>query len=478
MAELPLRIDYALAMAPGVGEGRGLTDAQLDEAAPAVEAAVDGLLTRVRDGELGFFHLPRDRRPLEAVDRWVAGLDPAIEDVLVLGIGGSSLGARAIHQALGGPPELARAAPGRRRLHFPDNSDPWQLVALLEHLAPERTLAVVTSKSGGTVETAAQYLVVREWLAKDLGADTARKHLVLVTDPEKGPLRDLARGEHIDAFDIPPNVGGRFSVLTPVGLLPARLAGVDARGLLDGAAAVAEACERRALRENPAALLAALHVLHHRRFGHAIHVLMPYADALRPFAAWFVQLWAESLGKRHDRAGAQVENGPTPLPAVGATDQHAQVQLFMEGPRDKLVTFVAVDEPAHDLPIPTSTGPFAYLGGHTLGGLLDAERRGTTLALAEDGRPSLTVHLPRVDARTLGALFFLYEAATALAGELYDVNAFDQPGVELGKRLASGLLGKPGHEDAAAQVRDAEGRLPERYRLGWTSQVGDASESG
>jgi glucose-6-phosphate isomerase len=465
MPSLPVTVDYALAMAAGVGADRAPDDARLDALGPEVEAAVGRVLARSRSGELGFFTLPDDRRSLAAIDAWVTALDPALDEVLVLGIGGSSLGCRAIYHALSGPPELVRPSPHRRRLHFPDNSDPWQLGALLERLPPERTLAVVTSKSGGTVETAAQYLAVRAWLEQHLGADRARARLAIVTDPEAGPLRALARADGLAAFDVPPNVGGRFSVLTAVGLLPTRLAGHDARALLDGAAAMARACERPSLRDNPAALLAALHVLHHREHGRPIHVLMPYADALRPFAAWFVQLWAESLGKRLDRQGRTVESGPTPVPAVGATDQHAQVQLFMEGPRDKLVTFIAVGEHPADCPIPPSTGAFAYLGGHTFAALLDAERRGTALALAADGRPSLTLRVGAVDAASLGALLFLYEAATAFAGELYDVDAFDQPGVELGKRLATGLLGKPGTEDAAREVREREAALPTRYRI-------------
>jgi glucose-6-phosphate isomerase len=465
MTALPVTIDYALAMGGGIGDDHAPTDAQLDAMAPEVAQAVQRVRERHRSGELGFFGLPADRRPLADMDRWLEALDPSIEEVLVLGIGGSSLGARAIYHALSGPPELAQPSPGRRRLHFPDNSDPWQLAALLERLPPERTLAIVTSKSGGTVETAAQYLAVRAWLDRAVGGDAARRHLVLITDPDQGPLRELARADDLMAFDIPPNVGGRFSVLTPVGLLPARLAGHDAHALLEGAEAMARACERSAVRENPAALLAALHVLHHRQHGRNIHVLMPYADALRPFAAWYVQLWAESLGKRLDRQGRPVETGPTPIPAVGATDQHAQVQLFMEGPRDKLVSFIAVRHHPADLTIPSSPGAFAYLGGHTFGALLDAERRGTTLALARDGRPSVTLRIDAVNATALGALLFLYEAATAFAGELYDVNAFDQPGVELGKRLATGLLGKPGHEEAAREVQEAEAALPDRYRV-------------
>jgi glucose-6-phosphate isomerase len=194
--------------------------------------------------------------------------------------------------------------------------------------------------------------------------------------------------------------------------------------------------------------------------------MMPYSDRLRPFAAWYVQLWAESLGKRQDRQGAIVERGPTPIAAVGATDQHAQMQLFMEGPRDKVITFIQVRDAGRDLVIPRAKGASAYLGGTTLNDLLDAEREGTTQALATDGRPSLTLSLQRLDASTLGALFFLYEAATAFAGELYDVHAFDQPGVEHGKRLAYGLLGREGYEATAQEVRALQASRPTRHRVG------------
>src|SRR5690606_26926327 len=232
--------------------------------------------------------------------------------------------------------------------------------------------------------------------------------LVAITDPESGSLRAAVEAEGLTSFAIPSNVGGRFSVLSAAGIVPAALAGLDVRALLAGAAAMAEACRGPRLRDNPAGLLAALHLLHHERYGRGIHVMMPYADALRPFSAWYVQLWAESLGKRVDRAGNTVERGPTPLGAVGATDQHSQVQLFIEGPRDKLVTFLSVAEPERDLRVPDAKGPNAYLSGVQLSTLLEAERRGTAAALAADGRPSLHLRLPRLDAHSLGALLFLY----------------------------------------------------------------------
>ena len=292
--------------------------------------------------------------------------------MLVLGIGGSSLGGRALVEGLG----PAVPDPQARRIHYPDNSDPWRLDGLLRSLEPNETLVLVISKSGGTVETAAQLLVVREWLRD--GDAPMQDHLVAITDPHKGLLRQLADDEGLRSFDIPSNVGGRFSVLTPVGLLPGALAGLPVRGLLEGAKAMRERCARTELRENPAGMMAALHVLHHRLHDRPIHVMMPYADALRGYANWFVQLWAESLGKRRRSAGSR--GGDRPHPAArggGRPTSTRRSSSSWRGPRDKLITFVALTEPLARRTIPTEEGPYAYLGGTDLAELLDYERRAT-----------------------------------------------------------------------------------------------------
>src|SRR5205823_11716365 len=196
-------------------------------------------------------------------------------------------------------------------------------------------------------------------------------------------------------------------------------------------------------------LFGTLQFLADSRSGKHIHVLMPYSDALRDTAAWFVQLWAESLGKRRTTDGEHV--GPTPLPALGATDQHSQVQLFMEGPADKTITFVAVREPPLDVRIPSlhqDVRELAYLAGHSLFEFLSIEQRATAGALAKRGRPNMTITIDRVDPWHVGALIMLLEIATAYAGELYGIDAFDQPGVELGKQFAYALLGRPGSDAA------------------------------
>ena len=453
-------------MADGLGSDGGLRDSDLDALAPRFAKLCEALLERAASGDIGFFDLPRDTSALSRVREVRQKLEPGLRDVLVLGIGGSSLGARALIEALRAPQGLhIPERDGHPRLHFPDNSDPWVLSYLLETLDPRTTGALVISKSGGTVETAAQMLIVRSWLERATGKDGLRTRIVAVTDPASGTLRELAGREQWLTLPIPSNVGGRFSALTAVGLLPAEIAGLDAEALLRGAAAMAERCRNSRLRDNPAALIAALAFLHHPQTERPIHVMMPYRDRLRAFAAWYVQLWAESLGKRRDVQGHTVETGPTPLPAVGATDQHAQVQLFMEGPRDKLVTFIAVEQPARDLQVPDTAGSDGYLSGLALGRLLQAERQGTSEALASDARPSITLTLERLDASAFGGLIFLYEAATAFAGGLYGINPFDQPGVELGKRLAFGLLGRKGFEAAADEIRGRLAERTQRYRL-------------
>jgi glucose-6-phosphate isomerase len=330
-----------------------------------------------------------------------------------------------------------------------DNVDPRTIAALLDALALPRTLFVVTSKSGGTAETMAQFLVVAGRL-RDAGL-AAAEHFVFVTDPAKGALRALAGSEGIAALDIPPNVGGRFSVLSPVGLLPAALVGIDTGELLAGAADMRTRCAPARLAENPAGAFAVLQWLADRELGKSTHVLMPYSDALRDMAAWFVQLWAESLGK----VGPDGEGvGPTPLAALGATDQHSQVQLFMEGPPDKTITFLTLASRKADVQIPAlhqDVKELAYLGNHRLGELLDVEQRATAGALARRGRPNMTLQLDAADAWHLGALFMFLECATIHAAMLYDVDPLNQPGVELGKHFTYAILGRPGSDAARSE---------------------------
>ena len=457
-----IALDYTNMIAPGVAGG---IPSDVWKGAEALFEKAHAVFQKRRDaGELGFLDLPRDTALHEQTVGFVKRTHGKFDDVVVLGIGGSALGPIALRTALRKPFWNMLNAGERHmrpRLHVLDNLDPRTIGALLDKVQLERTLFIVVSKSGGTAETMAQYLVVREQL--DRHRLSARHHLAFVTDPERGALRALASAERIPALDVPPAVGGRFSVLSPVGVLPAALIGVDTATLLEGAADMLGRCTTDSLRDNPAGTFALLQYLGDVKAKKHIHVFMPYNDALRDMAAWFVQLWAESLGKEKGKKFV----GPTPLAALGATDQHSQVQLFMEGPADKTITFVAIPKRDKDLTIAKLHGDvpeLSYLGGHTLGEVLDVERRATAGALAARGRPNMTFELEGVDPWHVGGLIMLLEAATIYAGALYGVNPLDQPGVELGKQFTYGMLGRP---DAEAARKEFD-KLPKpnpRFRV-------------
>lgn len=401
-------------------------------------------------GEYGFYQLGEQPQAVQTIRRFAEGVGQAFDHVLVLGIGGSALGMKALLNALKRPGWNELDDEGREyfpRLTVLDNVDPTSVAEALRRIDPRRALVNVISKSGGTAETMAQYLVVRRWLEDALGTHATR-HLVFTTDPAKGALREIASREGIPALEVPPAVGGRFSVLSPVGLLPAALVGIDIEGLLGGARRALARAESDDLLKNPAALYAALHWAADTSLGARVHVLMPYTDRLREFAEWYRQLWAESLGKALDRRGQEVHLGPTPVGAVGPTDQHSQVQLFMEGPYDKVITFMGLERFPEDIAIPAGDGlpaDLAYLGGKTLAGLLQAEYQATAAALSRMGRMNCSLHLDDLSAASLGEAIMFFQLATGYAGIWYGVDPFDQPGVELGKKLTYAAMGRPGY---------------------------------
>ena len=445
---MTLRIDYSnMMILPG-----GIDQRAWATAGKQFADAKRGFDSLRATGTVGFVDLPADKKLLDQVTTFASAARGKYDDVVILGIGGSALGPIALRTALrpsGWNMLDDRARGGYPRLHVLDNVDPETIAALLGRLQLARTLFIVTSKSGGTAETMAQFLIVYnriEWAKLDVA-----KQVVFVTDPKQGALRPLADRLKVPALDIPPSVGGRFSVLTPVGTLPAALIGIDVKSLLAGAGEMASRCDKAELAANPAGVYAMLQWLSDTQLKKSIAVFMPYSDPLRDFAAWFVQLWAESLGKKRPD-GTSV--GSTPLAALGATDQHAQVQLFMEGPADKTVTFVAVKERSTDVKIPAAFSDvkeLGYLAGHSLSELIDIEQRATAGALARRARPNMTIHLDRVDAAHVGQLMILLEIATAYAGQLYGIDAFNQPGVELGKQFAYALLGRPGADAAKTE---------------------------
>jgi len=417
-----------------------------------LDQAQASLRTRRESGEIDFSKLLSSMKTLlpEIMD-YANAVAPKFDNFVVLGIGGSALGPLAVHQALNHYyyNELPPAKRGNRpRFYVMDNIDPVRFNELLQILDPRKTLFNVISKSGNTSETMAQFLIVRDTLRRVCG-DNYAEHIVVTTDKEKGNLLPIALKEGYQRFVIPAGVGGRFSELTPVGLLAAAICGIDVEQLLEGALAMDQWIrDSKGVLTNPAQLRAALAQLSWQK-GKNISVFMPYADGLKTMADWYAQLWAESLGKRFDRQGRAVNVGQTPVKALGVTDQHSQVQLYAEGPDDKVITFITVDkfketrEIPLDLELPED---IQFIGGRTLEELLFAEQKATEYALTLAGRQHQKIMLSSLDAYNVGQLLLLLEWETAYMGELLNINAYDQPGVEEGKNGTYALMGRKGYE--------------------------------
>ena len=449
-----IRVDYNNMMAARLG-ARGITDAEIDALEPKLAAAADALVSN-RDS-MKWRELPYNQEAVvEQIEAVAADVRGRCENFVVLGIGGSALGPIAVHQALCHLRynDLPREKRGGPRLFVEDNIDPERMAALLDVIDIDQTVFNVITKSGGTSETMSQLLIVTNLLHERYGADISA-HLIATTDAVKGNLIKIAKRENLTTFVVPDGVGGRFSELCPVGLLAAAVCGIDIRELLAGAAYMDGICNEPAVRKNPAYLLATLQYIAMQR-GMNISVLMPYADSLKYMADWYAQLWAESLGKRVDRSGRSVHVGQTPVKALGVTDQHSQVQLYTEGPFDKVVTFLGVERYRTETRIPqgyVDIPDVSFLSGHTQNELIKAEQSATAYALMKSGHPSNTITLPEVNAFTVGELLYLFEVMTAFAGELLDINAFDQPGVEEGKNATYALLGKPGYDEKRAELQ-------------------------
>ncbi|MEZ5403285.1 MAG: hypothetical protein R2729_26635 [Bryobacteraceae bacterium] len=452
-----IQFDATNLLAPMAGAEHGLSAGQIAAARPKASEALARFHKTVEEGTYGFPHLPFQKAEIKAIEQFAKSVRGSYDTVCVAGIGGSALGVWAIDCALRGPhpvqPEFTRKNP---RLVILDNVDPSFVLDALDSMNPRRTLVVVIAKSGATAETVAVFFHIKAWMEKALGRKSRQRILAVTTDGA-GDLYALAQAEGYRCFYIPKNVGGRFSVLSPVGLLPAALCGFNIRRLCKGAAEMTSLCWKDDLDANPALSSAVHHWLALTERGKAIQVAFPYANRLWGMAFWFRQLWAESLGKRVDRSGKVVNAGQTPIAALGTTDQHSQVQLYREGPNDKLYTFWTVrkfGKPGRIPKIKTGLEAMDYLGGKTLAQLLHAEYEATAAALTEAQRPNCTFTLDRVDEEHLGAFFQLLEFETAIAGELMGIDAFDQPGVELGKRFTFSLMGRGGFDEYGARMAD------------------------
>lgn len=462
MPDRQVRLDFGFCTSQGLAEG-GLSPQDLEALSQEMDKVHAAMAEDRSQDILGFWNLPTmGEAGLKPIKEEAERLSQIADTMVVLGIGGSALGATAVDMALSG--YLRHAFPRKKgmRLFVADNPDPRTFGQLLDGLDLQTTVFNVVSKSGSTAETMTQFMVVLETLERALGKEEAVKRIVFTTDPEKGNLRLLAKSDPYVCLDVPQNVGGRYSVMSAVGLLPLMCAGHDMPELLAGAADMAARCARAGLMDNPAYMFAAL-CIHYLRAQRNVLVMMPYATDLFGLAQWFAQLWAESLGKAQHRDGSPAHVGQVPVAAIGATDQHSQLQLYIEGPQDKLVCFITSDDFGREIAIPEMFGDIdalSYLGGQSMNKLIASEAMATAAALAKQGRPSLALRLPGMDENVLGQVLFLLEAATVAAGHMLNINPLDQPGVELGKQLTYGLMGRKGFEDQAREMEalDMSGR--------------------
>jgi len=464
---MKLRLDFNNMMANLIGE-KGISEEDFAILEGKIEAAEKAMVEKRANGGMDWRDLPYNQDEIvEDIVDYVESNKDWVESFVVLGIGGSALGPIAVQQAINHPHwnELSKEKrKGYPKLYVVDNVDPEKLVALFDVIDLETSLFNVISKSGGTSETMSQFMIIKEKIENELGKDAVKKHIVATTDASKGTLRPIADEEGLKSYIIPAGVGGRFSELTPVGLLPAAMCGIDIKTLLEGAAYMDEICKIDNTFKNPAHMYGLLQYISMQQ-GKNISIVMAYADGLKFIADWYAQLWAESLGKKYDLDGNVVNVGQTPVKALGATDQHSQVQLYAEGPHDKVVLFMGVDKYRSEITIPKIYGDvpnLGFLGGATHNKLIHTEQMATEYALFKAEQTNMTLTVPEINEFTVGQILYLFEVATGFAGELMNINAFDQPGVEEGKNATYAMFGRPGYEEKKKEL-DARPEKKDKY---------------
>ena len=441
-----------------LGGEHGISEKQFAALAAKTEPLIEQLNAQRKAGKTRYRDLPYQADTVKKV-KAVAAQVKWCENFVVLGIGGSALGNIALQTAMN--PYMYNLDDKQRkgcpRLFVLDNVDPLQLSSFLNWLSDklDKTVFNVISKSGRTAETAAQFLTICQMLEKKLGRDSLKKHIIATTDPQQGTLRKTADAFGLTTLEVPDGVGGRFSVLSPVGLLSAAVCGIDIDRLLAGAAEMDKKVSQPSFYQNPAAVNAAINWHYYNR-EKKISVMMSYSYALKDFADWYRQLWAESLGKAKDLSGKDVFVGPTPVKALGATDQHSQVQLYREGPNDKLFTFLAVEDFGAEVKIgaaPDIAPELDYLSNQNMSRLLNSERAGTEYALLASKRPCLTIAFEKICPYTIGQFIYLLETSTSIAAMLFGINAYDQPAVELGKEATFALMGQSDYAALAEKIK-------------------------
>jgi len=445
-----IRLDYNNMMYENIGL-KGIYAGEINKVKPDMKKAHLSLIEKRSEGRLEWMDIIYGQEEkINDILKTAEGVKEWADTFVVLGIGGSALGPAAVHHALKHPyyNELCKEKRnGWPRFYVVDNVDPERLSGLLDIIDIKTTVFNCITKSGNTIETMSQFMIIKGMLESELGKTEAKKHIICTTDKNNGALVEIAKREGYKTFYIPSGVGGRFSELSPVGLLPAACCGIDIKELIKGAVSMDKYMAENDVMKNPAYMYAALSCIALEK-GKNISVIMPYADSLKLVADWYSQLWAESLGKKYDINGKQINIGQTPVRALGATDQHSQMQLFVEGPDDKIIVIIGLDKYKRDITIPVDSDVEAlgFLRGATHNNMISIEQMSAEYALLKAGKVNMTITLPEVNEYYLGQLIYMFEVATAFAGELLNINAFDQPGVEEGKNAAYAMFGRKGYE--------------------------------
>lgn len=448
-------------MSDVIGDEHGITPEQFAGLAEQTSDIIKQVNSQSQAGKTPYRDLPYKTQISQSVKELVNELSGKFENLVVLGIGGSALGNIALQTALN--PYMYNIDENRRtgpRLFVFDNVDPAQLASFLDWLGDklDKTIFNVISKSGRTSETAAQFLIIRKLLLDKFGPDGLRDHVVATTDANQGTLRKIADDSKLRCLEVPDGVGGRFSVLSAVGLFSAAMCGIDIDSLLEGARDMDDRVKSEDFYKNPAAINAAINYHYYKR-DKKISVMMPYSYSLKDLSDWYRQLWAESLGKTDALDGDKVYIGPTPVKALGTTDQHSQVQLYREGPNDKLFTFLEVKQFDSDLtigPAPDCAPELGFLANKKMSKLLNDEKKATEYALLKDKRPCMTVLFDKVNAYTIGQFIYLFEVTTSFAGALFGIDTYNQPAVELGKDATFALMGRTGKYKETTYEKFAE----------------------
>ena len=421
-----IEVDYQNALSDKIGLQNGISKQFFYDFLKKNDALVKKVFESKNKTGYDFLNLPDDQILVSKIKKFVKDQQKnRWENIVVLGIGGSALGGIAIRDALLGSFHYLDKKP---HLFFIDNIDPDLINQLFSAISIKKSLFIVISKSGGTVEPMSLLNLIKEKVSK--------KQIVFLTDPEKGILRKMGKQEGITMFNVPSKVGGRFSVLSSVGLVPSALAGIDVGSLLKGAKKMRDIISKTKSNKNPALLLAALQYILDQQKKKEMTVLMPYSNSLIKFSDWYRQLLAESIGKNK-------KSGPTPINALGTTDQHSQLQIYNEGPNNKWFIFIQVLKFSKEIKLKNnSPKELSFLNNKKLSEIFNAAYKGTSESLAKNKRPNITIKIPKIDAETLGALFMLFEFQIALLGLLYKVDAFNQPGVEQSKIITKKILSK------------------------------------